>query len=149
MGEETAQKVSEATPVHTYGWLRGFIRITGILLMFGGALYLGAMAASLLVAKKGGGLLGVVITLVALGIGIYVLRVGIDMLRTVDARAIKCFSFIFALIYTSILLNILPSFDFFGQHPAALYLMLFLYLGLSYWIVKYILFHLLLPPDQR
>ncbi len=66
------------------------------------------------------------------------------MLHSVNAQTIKAFSFIFALIYTFILVHILPPAGIFNDYPALLYLMLFLYLGLSYWILRSILFHLLL-----
>ena len=73
----------------------------------------------------------VIVSLVMLGLGILVLRTGIRMLRTIDAHTIGTFSFLFALIYTWILVQILPLSGLFTDHPVFLYLLMFLYFGLS------------------
>ncbi len=118
--------------------------------MFGGTIYLGMIASNLLIGDKpGSGLLVVVVSLVILGLGIYVLRTGLDMLRSINARTISSFSLVFSLIYTWILAQILPFSEWFGDYPYVIYLLMFLYFGLSYWILKRILLHLLLPAIER
>ncbi len=147
-GNLSDQPASGRAP-EAYGWLRWTIRITGILLMFGGTIYLGRTASDLLTDKKSGsGLFVVVVSLVALGLGIYVLRIGLAMLRSINARTIGSFSFVFALIYTFILVHIVPSTSMFSDHPVLVCLVIFLCFGLSYWILKSILFRLLLPREE-
>ncbi len=134
----------------SYDWLRWTIRITGILLMFGGAIYLGIVASNLLLAKLSYGnpyesLFALIISLVGLGLGIFVLRTGLRMFRTVDASAIGHFAFVFALVY-----NLRPDANpalagLFNHHFVLMALLLILYFGLSYWVLKRILLHLLLP----
>jgi hypothetical protein len=143
-------KAASARAPEAYGWLRWTIRITGILLMFGGTIYLGGTAWALLTDKKtGGGLLVVIMSLVVLGLGIYVLRIGLGMLRSINAHTIASFSFVFALIYTFILVHIVPSTSMFSDHPVLVGFVILLCFGLSYWILKSILFRLLLPREEQ
>jgi hypothetical protein len=133
-----------------YDWLRWAIRITGIVLMFGGTIYIGLTAAKLLTDNKSDSvLLMIVVSLITLGLGIFVLRIGMNMLRSINVRTIGSFSFVFALIYTYILTQILPLSGFFNDSAVLVYLLVFLYFGLSYWILKSILILLLLPPHER
>lgn len=141
-------------PLPSYVLLRWTIRLTGVLLMFGGAIYLIRVAWSLLFEKHVNdtpfdSLFAIIVSLGILGLGIFVLRTGLRMLRTVDASSIGSFSFVFALIYTWILTQVLPLSDIFIQHQALFFLLLFLYFGLSYWILKRILLALLLPKEER
>jgi len=151
MADETPPPSTPAQAVlPSYEWLRWAIRITGILLMFGGTIYLGVTASQLLTDNtSGSGLFVVVVTVAMLGLGIYVLRTGLNMLRSIDAHTIGSFCIIFALIYTWILAHILSPWEFFKGYPALMYLLVFLYFGLSYWILKSILFRLLLPRGER
>jgi len=133
-----------------YDSIRWAIRITGILLMVGGTIYLGVLASDLLTDKKtGSGLFVVVVSVGMLGLGIYVLRIGLNMLRSIDAHTIGSFSFVFALVYTWILAHVLPPWKLLNDWPVVGYALMFLYFGLSYWILKRILLHLLLPPKRR
>jgi hypothetical protein len=137
-----------------YDGLRWSIRITGIILMFGGMIYLGMIVSSLLWGSGPGGtrtegLFPLVVSLVTFGLGIFVLRTGLRMFRSVDASTIAHFSFVFALVYTFILVHILPLSGLFQRHAALMWLLLVLYFGLSYWILKRILLHLLLPEGER
>jgi hypothetical protein len=136
-----------------YARLRWTIRLTGVLLMFGGAIYLGAVAGRLLFASltdgnASGGLYAVIISLVALGLGIFVLRAGLDMLRSVDSSAVGSFSFVFALVYTWILMQIVPASALYYRYPVLMFLLFLLYLSLTYLILKYILLLLLFPRKK-
>jgi len=143
-----------AVPRPGYDRLRWTIRVAGTLLMFGGTIYLGKVAAALLSGslvsrRPTDNLMILVVSLVELGLGIFVLRTGLNMLRSVDASAIRHFSFVFALIYTFILMQVLPLSGLFFWHPVLTYLLLGLYLGLSYWVLNRILLVLLLPTEKR
>jgi hypothetical protein len=134
--------------VPRYDWLRWAIRITGIALMLGGTVYLGMSVCRLLTDNKAGdGIFSVVASLVTLGLVIFVLRVGYNMLRAINRRTISSFSFVFSLVYTFILIEILPATGVMFDYPALVYLFIFLYFGLSYWMLKSILLLLLLPRD--
>ena len=87
-------------------------------------------------------------SLVALGLGMFVFRIGLDMLRSVDSSAVASFSFVFALVYTSILMQIVPATVLFYQYPVLVLLLFLLYLGLTYFVLKYILLALLFPKKK-
>jgi hypothetical protein len=146
----------EETPLSSlpYARLRWTIRLTGVVLMFGGVIYLGIAAShpllsSLSHGKAGDSLYAVVISLVALGLGIFVFRAGLNMLRSVDASAVASFSFVFALVYTSILMQLVPASALFYRYPALMFLLFFLYLGLTYLVLKHILLVLLFPRARK
>jgi len=155
MADESSSPSDQPTRAHDYDWLRWAIRITGILLMFAGAIYLLKSVSSLLWQNLGtastasDNLFALVISLVALGIGIFVVRTGLKMFQTVDASAISHFSFVFTLVYTFVLMQILPLSGLFHSHLIFMGLLLMLYFGLSYWVLQRILLHLLLPVDER
>jgi len=142
---ETSPGYAGGSPRPHYDLLRWAIRITGIILMFGGTIYLGVTASRLLIDLKSGETLFFVVgSLLALGLGIFVLRIGYAMLKSINSRTIGNFSFLFALIYTFILIQILPSTDAVDGHSILIYFCVILYFGLSYWALKSILFRLLL-----
>jgi hypothetical protein len=137
-----------------YARLRWTIRITGVLLMFGGAIYLGIVAGKVLLGsltdiKAIDGLYVVVVSLLALVLGMFIFRAGLDMLRSVDSSAVGIFSFVFALVYTSILMQIVPALALFYQYPALMLLLFLFYFGLTYLILKYILLALLFPRKKK
>ena len=136
-----------------YGRLRWMIRITGVLLMFGGTIYLGIVAGkvlwgSLTYLNASDSLYVVIVSLLALGLGVFVFRAGLNMLRSVDSSAVSSFSFVFALIYTSILMEIVPAAALFYKYPVLVLLLFLLYLGLTYFVLKYILLMLLFPQKK-
>jgi len=138
---------ADASPSHFCG-LRWAIRLTGVALMLAGTIYIAMVTSSLLMGGKvGSGIMVVVVSMLGLGMGILILRVGYRMLCSVDAQTIGAFSFLFGLVFTFILMHILAPWGIFNDSPVLLYLLLFLYLGLSYWVVKIILIRLLLPQN--
>jgi len=121
--------------------------------MFGGTIYLGIVAGRLLFGTQGHHTVGawlyaLVISLIALGLGIYVLRIGLNMLCSVDAASIGSFSFLFSLVYISILVQILPSAEWFSQRPIEMGLFFLLCLACSYFVLRYILLALLFPKRK-
>lgn len=152
-GNSLPEEISPTISSLPYARLRWTIRLTGVLLMFSGTVYLGVVAGRLLFGSltnpnAADDLYAVVISLVALGLGIFVLRAGLDMLRSVDSAAVTSFSFLFALVYTSILMQIVPAAAFSYQHPGLVLLLFLLYLGLTYLVLKYILLLLLFPRKK-
>jgi hypothetical protein len=145
--------MDESTPTITprYNLLRWAIRITGIVLMLGGTIYLGVTASQLLTSGNSGNelLFLIVCSVIALGMGILVIRAGYAMLRSINSGTISSFSFVFSLVYTFIVAQILPSTGFAAGHPILLYALVFLYFVLSYLILKSILLHLLMPRKER
>ena len=136
-----------------YAGLRWIIRITGVLLMFGGVICLGSVAGKLLFGslayhKVSDSLSVVIVSLIALGLGIFVFRIGLRMLCSVDGRAVRNFSFIFALVYTLILMQILPAGTIFDSYPILRFLLFLFSLGLAYFILKRILLTLLFPRGE-
>lgn len=147
-GKVTVIPASSVPP--RYDWLRWAIRITGIVLMLAGTVYLGMTAARLLTDNQSENeLFLIVCSIIVLGIGIYVLRIGFAMLRSIDAHTIGSFSFVFSLVYTFVVAQILPASGFMSGHLILLYGLIFLFFILSYWILRAILFCLLLPREER
>jgi len=156
MPDDSKPAVSEksvaasATGLPSYKGLRWVIRITGIILMLAGTAYLGTTAVRLLTdSQSGNELFLIVCSVIMLGIGMYILRIGFAMLRSVDAQTIGNFSFVFALVYAFVVAQILPASGLMSGHPALLYGLLFLFFILCYWILKSILFRLLLPREEQ
>ena len=146
-----APEIAAASPSlqHRYDWLRWAIRVTGIVLMLAGTCYLGMTAAQLLTSNQSGNEpFLVVCTLIGLGIGMYVLRVGYVMLWSIDERTIRSFSFIFSLVYAFVIAQILPSSGFLSDYPFLLYILLFFFFALFYWLLKTILFQLLMTQKE-
>ncbi len=137
--------------VQRYGLLRWTIRLVGFILMLGGVAYLALTAGSLLLGRYRSHDLPyvLVISLIALGLGILALRIGFRMLLLIDASTISQFSFIFAVIYTFVLMHVMPLSGIFQSHLVLTLFLVGIYLGLSYWILKRILSVLLLPPAER
>jgi len=151
---DTTTNASSLGPALPYGSLRLAIRVAGVLLMFGGVIYLGLIAGGLLLGsmtyfQKSDNLYIVIASLVALGVGIFVFRVGLNMVRSTDASVVGSFSFLFALIYTSILMQTLPSTALFSRHPFIMYLLFPVCLALTYFILKRILLMLLFPKEKN
>ena len=122
--------------------------------MFGGTICLGIWAGSLLLESltehKGGyGLYLVVVSLGVLGLGVFALRAGLNMLWVADTAAVGSFSFVFALIYAFIFMQILPAWGGYHQYPILMLLLFLLCLGLIYYVVKRILLALLFPQKKE
>jgi len=151
---DTTTNASSLGPTLPYGSLRLAIRVTGVLLMFGGVIYLGLIAGELLFGsmtyfQKSDNLYIVIAALVALGVCGFVFRVGLNMVRSTDASVVGSFSFLFALIYTSILMQTLPSTVLFSRHPFIMYLLFPVCLAFTYFILKRILLMLLFPKGKN
>jgi hypothetical protein len=136
-----------------YARLRWTIRFTGVLLMFCGTIYLGIAAGKLLLGslsyhKASDDAYAVIISLLALGLGIFILRAGLNMVQSMDASAVTSFSFVFALVYASILMQIVPASALFYRYPVLALLLFLIYLGLTYLVLKYILLALLFPEKR-
>ena len=134
-----------------YGLLRWSIRLTGLVLMLAGVACLTFAACNLLRGQHQSHDLPytIVVSLLVLGVVILALRTGFRMLLLVDVTTIRQFSFIFALVYTVVLLNILPQSDLQLNHPVLVFILVGFFLGLSYWVLNRILSALLLPSKKR
>lgn len=148
--ETSSAGMSSGASLPSYARLRWMIRITGVLIMLGGTIYLGIWAGSLLkgilIDHKGGeGLYIVVVALGVLGLAILALRAGLNMLLSVDSAAVGTFSFIFALIYAFIFMQILPAQSL---QPILMLPLFLLSLGVTYFVVKRILLALLFPIEK-
>jgi hypothetical protein len=89
------------------------------------------------------------VSLLVLGLGIFMLRTGLRMFWIVDLTSIRQFSFIFAVIFTLVILQIVPLANMLGEHTGYTGLLVVLYFGLTYWVLQRILVSLLLLPEQR
>ena len=140
----------EPAPV-AYASIRWSIRLTGVVLMFSGMIYVLLLVYALLFGKSGGaeGLFPYIVSLVTIGLGVFVLRTGIQMFRSVDAAAIGHFSFVFSLVYTFILLHILPLEGIFLLHPRMLFFLVICFVVLSYGMLRHILVRLLLDLGEK
>jgi len=141
-----------ATAPLSYRGLRWVIRFTGVLLMFGGAIYFGTVACTLVFGKlvyhqATEGLYVLVVSLLALGLGYFIFRVGLNMLRSINAATISSFSFLFALVYTPVFMRILPALGLVHRQPVLTIFFVLGYFGLTYLILKRILLLLLLPKE--
>jgi hypothetical protein len=151
MAEATSHPVEpDKPPVARCSRLSAFIRLTGALLMMLGVIYLGIVTGTLWFGdlKYGAsteGLFVLVVYLLELGLGFFAIRVGLGMLVSINPSTIGNFSFVFALIYTPILMRLFPIADGLGRHPAMTILLALIYFGLTYLMLKRILLFLLFP----
>lgn len=117
--------------------------------MIGGVIYLGMVAWSLIgkfnYRQPTDAIFVLVVSLIAFGLGYLVFKTGLAMLCSVNAATISTFSFLFALIFTLVLVRVLPVLDFLHRHPVLTILFTIIYFGLTYMILKRILLSLLFP----